>query len=285
MPGCDETPPTCDSGPHSEHERLSRHQSWRSRRPRAFCASVLVLALTGASAQASELIVFAAASLKPAFDAIIVTPQVKAVGDILVSYAASSQLARQIEHGAPAALFISADQDWMDVVEASGKIVPGTRSNLLGNALVLIAPADSAVRLSIGPQLDLATALGDNGRLAIGEPNSVPAGKYARAALRSLGLWAQVESRLVPAVHVRAALNFVSRHEAPLGIVYRTDALSEPAVRVVGTFPASSHAPIVYPVALLRGADSASSRKLLALLRGADAAAVFRRFGFEPQSP
>lgn len=242
----------------------------------------LMLASASVEATASATLVFAAASLKPALDTILTSSQAQAIGEFSVSYAASSQLARQIVHGAPAALFISADEDWMDVVERSGRLVAGSRSDLLGNALVLIAPADSTLQLGIAPGFDLAGALGEDGRLAIAEPGSVPAGKYARAALVSLGAWSGVESRLVPAVHVRAALNFVARHEAPLGIVYRSDALSEDAVRVVATFPPSSHPPIVYPVALLRAGDNDAARRLLALLHGAEAARIFVRFGFDP---
>jgi molybdate transport system substrate-binding protein len=232
-------------------------------------------------AQAAGLLVFAAASLKPALDRIVALPEAHAIADITVSYAASSQLARQIEHDAPAALFISADPAWMDYVEQRGKLVNGSRSDLLGNALVLIAPKDSSTRLTIAPGFDLAGALGGEGRLAIGEPNSVPAGKYAKAALSSLGVWASVESRLVPAVHVRAALSFVTRGETPLGIVYRSDAVSDEQVRVVDRFPLSTHPPIVYPVALLKSGDDEAGHRLLDLLHSPEAGAIFVRFGFD----
>lgn len=245
---------------------------------------IAAFAFGSVSARAAEVLVFAAASLKPALDTIIATPEVKALGNIKASYAASSQLARQIESGAPAALFISADLDWMDSVERAGLVVSGTRANLLGNALVLVAPADSTTKLAIAPAFDLLGALDSEGRLAIGEPNSVPAGKYAKAALTSLGVWSLVESRTVSADNVRAALNFVVRKEAPLGIVYRSDAASEAAVRVVGTFPASSHPAIVYPIALLNGGDNADSRRLLALLHSDDARAIFVRHGFDAPS-
>lgn len=231
--------------------------------------------------RADDVLVFAAASLKPALDAVLATPQARSIGTIKASYAASSQLARQIEAGAPAALFISADQDWMDVVERSGHVVDGTRADLLGNALVLVAPADSAVTVRLERGVDLGAALGADGRLAIGEPNSVPAGKYAKAALVSLGVWDTVAARTVAADNVRAALNFVVRREAPLGIVYRSDAVSEPGVRVVDSFPASTHVPIVYPVAVLRGNDTEAARATLALLRSAEAKALFERFGFD----
>jgi molybdate transport system substrate-binding protein len=231
--------------------------------------------------QAAEVLVFAAASLKPALDTIIATPEAKAIGEIKASYAASSQLARQIEHGAPAAMFISADQDWMDYVEQRDLIAKDTRTNLLGNALVLIAPANSGVKLAIAPGVDLLAALGSDGRLAIGEPNSVPAGKYAKAALTTLGLWSTIEARTVSADNVRAALNFVARKEAPLGIVYRSDAISEPAVRIVDTFPASTHAAIVYPIALLKSGDTEAARRLLDLLRSDAARATFVHYGFD----
>lgn len=241
----------------------------------------LLLPLACGNAMAADVLVFAAASLKPALDTILETPAAGDLGEVAVSYAATSQLARQIDHGAPASLFVSADPEWMDHVEQGGHIVPGTRNNLLGNALVLIAPQASTIRLKIAPGFDLASALGADGRLAMGEPDSVPAGRYAHAALVSLGVRDQVEQRLVPALHVRAALNFVVRNEAPLGIVYRSDAISEDRVRVVDTFPESTHPPIVYPAALLKGGDNDVSRRLLALLQSAEAAAIFTRFGFD----
>jgi molybdate transport system substrate-binding protein len=242
---------------------------------------VIGMLLVAPVAQAANLLVFAAASLKPALDEIIATPAAKAIGEITVSYAASSQLARQIEHDAPAALFISADPEWMDYVEQRGKLVSGSRSDLLGNGLVLIAPKDSTIRLDIAPGFDLSGALGPEGRLAIGEPNSVPAGKYAKAALSALGVWKSVESRLVPAVHVRAALSFVARGETPLGIVYRSDAVSDEQVRVVDRFPLATHPPIVYPVALLKNGDDDAGHRLLDLLHSAQAGAIFVRFGFD----
>jgi len=241
-------------------------------------ASIL---LPAAPLRAAELLVFAAASLKPALDTILATPDAQAIGTIKASYAASSQLARQIEHGAPAGLFISADRDWMDYVEQRGAIADGTRTDLLGNALVLVAPAASAVERRIAPGFDLAGALGTDGRLAIGEPNSVPAGKYAKAALTTLGVWDTAATRLVAAESVRAALAFVARGEAPLGIVYRSDAVSEPAVRIVDTFPSASHPPVVYPLAVLKAGDGREARALAVLLRGAHARAVFERFGFD----
>ncbi|MFI4970019.1 MAG: molybdate ABC transporter substrate-binding protein [Lysobacterales bacterium] len=230
---------------------------------------------------ADDVLVFAAASLKPALDRILASPEVAAIGNVKASYAASSQLARQIESGAPAALFISADQDWMDWLSARHLIVAGTRADLVGNTLVLVAPKDNTTRLAIVPGFDLIGALGNDGRLALAEPNSVPAGKYAKAALTTLGVWSSIESRIVAADNVRAALNFVARGEAPLGIVYRSDAASEPAVRIVATFPDATHAPIVYPAAIVAGHDSPTARALLDRLRSAPEQAILRAYGFD----
>ncbi len=249
---------------------------------RALLAATLAVSLFAAPVHAAEVLVFAAASLKPALDAILATPDAKAIGTIKVSYAASSQLARQIEHGAPAAVFISADLDWMDHVEKLGKLETGTRANLLGNALVLVAPKDSDARVDLAAGGSVTDALGPSGRLAVGEPNSVPAGKYAKAALTSLGQWDALASRAVSADNVRSALNFVARKEAALGIVYRTDALSEPAVRIVDTFPAATHAPIVYPIGLLAPAGD-EARKLHALLLSPGVQAAFVAAGFDPR--
>lgn len=244
------------------------------------CALAAMLQATPVRA-ADRPLIFAAASLKPALDEILALPATQAFGAPRASYAASSQLARQIEHGAPAALFISADTDWMDVLDRAGLLEPGTRTNLLGNALVLIAPQASPAHLMIAPGFDLPGALGTDGHLALAEPHSVPAGKYARSALAALGVWDAVEPRIIAAENVRAALNFVVRREAPLGIVYRSDAASEPAVRVLGTFPPGSHAPIVYPVALIAGYATTDARGLLELLHGDAARAVFERWGFD----
>ena len=249
---------------------------------RASRALVLgALLLAPVAAPAGEVLVFAAASLKPALDEIIASPEVAALGEVKTSYAASSQLARQIEAGAPAAVFISADQDWMDHVDQRHLLVEGTRVDLLGNRLVLIAPADSGIELAIAAGFDLAGALGKEGHLALAEPNSVPAGKYAKTALARLGVWDAVHARVVSADNVRAALNFVARGEAPLGIVYRSDATSEPSVRVVATFPDSTHAPIVYPIALIKGHDTRAARELLELLRKPSGQAIFRAHGFD----
>jgi molybdate transport system substrate-binding protein len=226
----------------------------------------------------ADVLVFAAASLETALDE-IAEPCRRATGaGIRASYAASSTLAKQIDQGAPAEIFISADVDWMDDVAKHGMIQTASRENLLGNDLVLVAPAKSTVELHIAPGFPLAAALG-SGRLAVGDPAAVPAGLYAKAALTSLGVWNDVASHLAPAENVRAALLFVSRGETPLGIVYRTDARAEPGVKIVDVFPESSHPPIVYPAALTTHA-SANAKRVLDYLRGPEARALFEREGF-----
>lgn len=250
----------------------------------AVAAAVFVVACLSARVQAQRpVLIFAASSLQTAFDAL--TPAMaKAAGvPVRVAYAASSALARQIENGAPADVFVSADLDWMDAVAAHGGLQPATRRNLLGNALVLVAPAKTPVTLPLARGVELAERLG-TGRLAVANPDTVPAGKYAKQALTALGLWPSVASRLAPAENVRAALFFVSRGEAPLGIVYRTDALADAGVMIAGTFPGTAHAPIVYPVALTRAA-SAAAAKALAFLFTAEARAVFTRLGFSEPPP
>lgn len=196
-------------------------------------------------------------------------------------YAASSALARQIEDGAPADIFISADERWMDDAAAKGAIVSATRSDLLGNALVLIAPAAShaSVDLAHGAT-PLLAALGRQGKLAIALPDSVPAGIYAKQALTQLGMWHALAPRMAMTRDVRAALNLVVLRQTPLGVVYRSDAVSEPRVKVLATFPAASHKPIVYPIAIVAGHDNATSRRLLAELKSASARSAFRRWGF-----
>jgi molybdate transport system substrate-binding protein len=228
--------------------------------------------------QARPVLVFAAASLQTAFDELAPVIRRETGVAIACSYAASSALARQIENGAPADIFVSADLDWMDYVAGRGRIRPESRVDLLGNDLVLVAPANGHIRLAIAPGFALAHALA-GGRLAVADPAAVPAGKYAKQALTALGVWASVADRLAPAENVRAALLLVSRGETPLGIVYRTDALADPGVTVVGRFPDSSHAPIVYPAALTIAA-SPDAAKVLAFLRSRSAGAVFERLGF-----
>ncbi len=235
-------------------------------------------------AQSSDVLVFAAASLKNVLDD-LAAPCRQATGvGFRAANAASSTLARQIQQGATAELFISADVEWMDYLAGGrGLIREDTRVNLVGNDLVLVAPKASTVTLKIAPNFALASALG-NGRLAVGDPAAVPAGLYAKAALTSLGVWNSVASRLAPAENVRATLVLVSRDEAPLGIVYRTDALADASVRIVDVFPESSHPPIVYPAALTTRA-SAAARKVLDYLRGPAARAVFEKQGFRTSVP
>ena len=230
-------------------------------------------------AETRPILVFAAASLKNALDAISEGWKRDTEKSVTVSYAASSTLAKQIENGAPADLFISADPDWMDYLQHRKLIKPESRSDLLGNSLVLIAPANSAVKLTIAPGFPLAAALGD-GRLAMADPAAVPAGLYGKAALEKLGVWSSLASRIAAAENVRAALLLVARGEAPLGIVYRTDAAIEPGVRIVDTFPPDTHPPIVYPIALTASSDNPDAPSLLVFLRGAAARAQFRKAGF-----
>jgi len=227
-------------------------------------------------------LVFAAASLRTALDEIAPICGSAMNAGFTASFAGTSALARQIEAGAPADVFISADIDWMDAVEASGLIDTSTRRDLLTNSLVLVAQAGSAgpAGLSIEPGFALADALGSS-RLAVADPDVVPAGRYAKAALTTLGVWDDVAGRLAPAENVRAALLLVSRGEAPLGVVYRTDAAADPGVTVIGTFPPDTHPPIVYPAALTsRAARHPAAQSVLDCLRGADARAIFDRWGF-----
>ncbi len=232
-----------------------------------------------ALAQSAGPTVFAAASLKNAMDEIGAAWAKDGHFAPKISLAASNTLAKQIEAGAPADLFFSADLDWMDYVQGKGLIRPGTRVNLLANSIVLIAPRDSTATLALEPGVNLATALG-TGRLAMGSVDSVPAGKYGKAALETLRAWDGVKGKLAQADSVRAALLLVSRGEAPFGIVYATDAAADPSVRVVATFPAGSHPPIVYPVALTKESANPDAAAFLAYLRGTGAKSAFERQGF-----
>jgi molybdate transport system substrate-binding protein len=233
----------------------------------------------GAHAQGRELLVFGAASLKNALDDANAQYQSGSGRKVVVSYGASSALARQIENGAPADIFISADLDWMDFVAERKLIKPETRFNLLGNKLVLIAPADRAINLTIAPNFPLAQALG-NGRLAMADPGSVPAGKYGKAALEALGVWASVAGKIAPAPDVRATLVFVSRGEAPLGIVYQTDAAADQGVKIVGAFPESTHPPIVYPVAVTTASTNPDAGAYVNYLKSPAARPAFEKQGF-----
>ena len=240
---------------------------------------VLVAIPAHAADQPGAVLVFAAASLKNVLDDIDATWQRETGKSVTASYAASSTLAKQIENGAPADLFISADTQWMDYLEQRKLLKSGSRSDLLGNTLVLVAPATSDVVLTVAPGFPLTAALGD-GRLAMADPASVPAGMYGKAALEKLGVWGSVANRIAAAESVRAALLLVARGEAPLGIVYTTDAAIEPGVRIVAAFPSDTHPPIVYPIALIAASQNPNGPALLAYLHGAAARAQFQKAGF-----
>jgi molybdate transport system substrate-binding protein len=239
----------------------------------------LLLAPMAARAQDGST-VFAAASLTDALKEINGLWQAAGHPAAKLSFGSSSTLAKQIEQGAPADLFASADTKWMDYAAERKLIVPDTRRELLGNDLVLIVPADHPVTLDLKPGADLAGLLGANGRLAVGDPAHVPAGIYAQQALSKLGLWDSVAKRLAPGQDVRATLLLVERGEAPAGIVYGTDAAASKAVKVAGVFPADSHDPIVYPFAVTTHGDNAASRALLDFYAGAQARSVFEKYGF-----
>ncbi len=249
---------------------------------RTVLGSILVVVFTAVSslrAAAADVTVFAAASLKEALDAQARKFSADTGNKVIVSYGASNSLAKQIESGAPAGIFISADSDWMDYVDQRRLLVPNSRANLLRNTLVLIAPSSSNVTLKIVPNFGLAAALGSE-RLAMANPDSVPAGKYGKSALEALKVWASVEKQVVRAETVRAALAFVSRGEAPFGIAYWTDAMADNGVKVVDVFPPDTHAPIVYPAALLAASKSTAAKPLLDYLRSAPARAVWEKYGF-----
>ena len=240
---------------------------------------LLAVLLTVVPARAQNLTVFAAASLKEALDE-AGQQFLRANGQkVVIAYAASPALARQIENGAPADIFISADLDWMDYVEQRKLVKAGTRANLLHNRLVLIAPADSKLQIELKPGFPLAKLLGD-GRLSMADPDSVPAGKYGKAALENLGVWSSVESRVARGDNVRAALVFVARGEAALGIVYQTDALADKKVRMVARFPQETHAAITYPVAVMAASRHPAAAAFVNYLKSAEARAIFEKYGF-----
>jgi len=242
-------------------------------------AAFAALPLAMPAAAAEKVTVFAAASLKNALDAANAAWQAESGNETAVSYAASSALAKQIEAAAPADLFISADLAWMDYVGEKKLIKDDTRSNLLGNRIVLVAPKGKAEAVDIKEGFDLAGLVGD-GKLAMGAVDSVPAGKYGKAALEKLGVWSSVEGKVAGAESVRAALALVSRGEAPYGIVYETDAAADPGVAVVGTFPEESHPPIIYPVAILSESQSPAAAAYLDFLKSEKAAPFFTQQGF-----
>jgi len=250
-----------------------------------FGAALALSTATGpALAQVKEPLIFAAASLKNALDEVATQWQRESGKKVVISYAASNTLIKQIEQGAPADIFMSADLDWMDYGQQKNLIDAQTRSNLLSNRIVLVAPKDAGFTLNITPGFDLASAL-KGGRLAMANVDAVPAGKYGKAALEKLGAWDGVKDKVAQADNVRAALLLVSRGEAPIGIVYQTDAASEPAVKVVGTFPEDSHPPITYPVALTKTSTNPDARAFLSYIRSPAARPAFERQGFTILGP
>jgi molybdate transport system substrate-binding protein len=244
----------------------------------ALATALVSLPATGQEQERPTLLVFAAASLANVLEELSASWTTTSGLPVKLSFAASSVLARQIEAGGGADVFVSADQQWMDYLQQRGLIRRATRTNLVGNRLVLIAAADSKVVLRIGPSFPLAAALG-RGRLSTGDPDTVPVGRYARSALVSLGLWDQIQDRLVRADNVRTAMMFVARGEAPLGIVYTTDALADPKVRIVDTFPTNSHAPITYPAAVTQGAHP-EAIAYLDFMASPGARETWKKYGF-----
>lgn len=243
------------------------------------CLAAL-LGVLAAPALADEVVVFAAASMKTALDEVADAFEAATGHQVTISYAGSNALAQQIIAGAPADLFLSAAVNWMDAVEQAGLVVPGTRADLLGNTLVLIAHGKAAAPVQIGPGFDLAGLLGPE-KLAMALVDAVPAGQYGKAALQSLGVWDAVAPSVAQADNVRAALALVATGEAPFGITYATDAAADDNVTIVGTFPSDSHPPIRYPAALLTGAEDAADRAFFEALLGDAAGAIFAAAGFK----
>ncbi len=241
----------------------------------------LCILLAPLVARAQELTVFAAASLTDAMNDVSAQWAKAGHKPLRLSFASSSTLARQIEQGAPANLFASADEKWMSYLADKGLIVADTRKSLLGNDLVLVVPANKPVHVTIGPNFDLAGLLGANGRLAVGDPAHVPVGIYAQQALTKLGLWDKIAPRLARTDDVRAGLLLVERGEAPAAIVYGTDAAVSKSVMVAGVFPASSHDAITYPFAVVKAGDTPDARALLTFLAGPEAREVFVKRGFK----
>lgn len=245
---------------------------------RLWIAFALLLSAV-APVRAQTVTVYAAASMAGALEAVAEPLRAQGIATRF-SFAASSTLARQIEQGAAADVFVSADEEWMDYLAARNLIVPGTRRVFAGNRLVLIVPADRPRVVEIGRSTDFAALLGPGGRIATGDPSHVPAGRYARQVLESLGLWAGLSGRIAGAENVRVALTLVERGEAPLGIVYETDARASQRVSIAGVFPADSHPPVVYPAAIVARRDSPAARAFVSRLESADGKAILRRFGF-----
>jgi len=242
------------------------------------------LLLRGSPQNTPRPVVLAAASLQESLEAAADEWEKQGHPRPVLSFAASSAMARQVEAGAPADLFISADTDWMDTLESKHLIRKDTRATLIENSLVLIAPVTSGVDLEPTTGFKLAQALGD-GKLALADPAGVPAGRYAKQALESLGVWTSVSDRLAAADNVRSALALVAHGEAPLGIVYTTDAAAEPKVRIVATFPPETHKPIVYPIATLAASRNAEAADFRAFLLSPEGLAVFKRYRFTAPAP
>jgi molybdate transport system substrate-binding protein len=231
------------------------------------------------AAETASVTIFAAASTTNAITDISKLFAEKNKAKVTHSFASSSTLAKQIEQGAPADVFLSADQKWMNYLAEKQSIVPQSRFDLLGNKIVLIAPASSTLKITVGPKFDLAKVLG-NDKLAMGDPDHVPAGIYGKQALEKLGVWKDVEAKVARAKDVRAALALVERGEAPLGVVYATDAAITKKVKVAGVFPENSHPPIVYPVALVKGKTTPTAKSYLEFLKSPAAKTVFEKYGF-----
>ena len=263
--------------------RASKRSGTRIRSALLLCAALLALIYAGAApparAEGPDVLVFAAASLKTALDEINAHWHERTGKRTAISYAASSALAKQIEQGAPADLFISADEDWMDYLAERKLIGPETRSDLVGNRLVLISSKGADLQVNIVPGFPLLSLLGQ-GRLAMANTEAVPAGKYGRAALEALGVWESVKGRIAQAENVRAALLLVSRGEAPLGIVYESDAVSDPNVARLGTFPENTHPRIAYPIAVTAGSTKPASYAFVDMLKTPEARAIFEKQGF-----
>ncbi|TCL73026.1 molybdate ABC transporter substrate-binding protein [Rhizobium sp. BK251] len=259
------------------HIQRRQWLKWATAAISALCLGAVAFSTPAAAAE--KVTIFAAASLKNALDAVNAEWQKESGKETTTSYAASSALAKQIEGGAPADIFISADLDWMKYLSDKKLIKAGTESNLLGNRIVLVATKDAAKPVDIKQGFDLAALLGD-GRLAMGAVDSVPAGKYGKAALEKLGVWSSVEKKVAGAESVRAALALVSRGEAPYGIVYQTDAAADAGVTVVGTFPADSHPPIIYPIAITAESKNPEAAAYLDFVKSAKAVPFFEKQGF-----
>ncbi|AIN18785.1 molybdate ABC transporter, periplasmic molybdate-binding protein [Yersinia rochesterensis] len=243
-------------------------------------ASAALLAAFSSSAMAADMTVFAAASLTNALQDIAAQYKKEKQVDVVASYASSSTLARQIEQGAPADLFISADQQWMDYVIDKQQMVANTRYTLLGNELVLIAPKDSKIdKVEIDKKTDWKKLL-EGGRLAVGDPDHVPAGIYAKESLENLGAWSTLAPEMARANNVRSAMALVERAEAPLGIVYGSDAIASDKVKVVGVFPAASHKPVEYPMAIVKGHENPTVTAFYDYLKSPAAAVIFEKYGF-----